>query len=168
MKAGFWVVSTIIMAFLFSCTAGAQSAESASLEKQFYGMWRLVSWEKEYTDGSVRPDPRTNSYITYTDSGRMCWVATDPNRPKWTEKPTQQEKAEAFDGLGFYCAEVELNMEQGYVVHHLDLARSENAVGIKLKRWFTFDGKDRLLLRVEPSENQPPLVESRLVWERVK
>lgn len=173
MKTRKLIATAITFALLSFCTtnaanANAKSAENTNLEKQFLGMWKLVSWEKEYSDGSIKPDHRTNSYIVYTDTGRMCWVATDPNRPKWTEKPTVEEKAEAFDGLGFYCAAVELNVEKGYVIHHLDLARSENAVGIKLKRWFKFDGKDRLLLRVEPSENEAPMVESRLVWERVK
>tara|TARA_R110002096_G_scaffold151307_5_gene313748 strand:+ start:2849 stop:3376 length:528 start_codon:yes stop_codon:yes gene_type:complete len=167
-KSGFFVTTAIIIAFLCSQNISAKPTENTNLEKQFIGMWRLVSWEKEYTDGSVKPEPRSKSYIIYTDTGHMCWVATDPNRTIWTGKPTQEQKAEAFDGLGFYCAVVELNVDKGYVIHHLELARSQNAVGINLKRWFSFDGKDRLLLRVEPSENEPPLVESRLVWERVK
>ena len=162
------VATAIIIAFLCSGTTCAKPPEKTNLEKQFIGMWRLVSWEKEYTDGSVKQEPRSKSYLIYTDTGHVCWVATDPNRTIWAGEPSQEQKAEAFDGLGFYCALVELNVDKGFVIHQLEMARSQNAVGIKLKRWFSFDGEDRLLLRVEPSENEPPLVESRLVWERVK
>lgn len=137
-------------------------------EQQFLGMWRLVSWAKEYDDGTTKQDPRSESYIIYTESGHMCWVAMDPLRPELTAKRTEAEEAIAFRGLGAYCAAVEINLDDGYVVHHVELAKTPNAVGIRLKRWFVFDGPDRLHLRVEPTENEPPLVESRLVWERVK
>lgn len=159
---------TLTASFLCVQFLSAKSTEDNKPEQRFIGMWSLVSWEKEYSDGSIKRDPKTKSYLIYTDTGHVCWVATDPNREQWTAQPTQAQKAEAFDGLGLYCAEVEINMEKGYVIHHLDLARSQNAVGEKLKRWFSFEGDDRLLLRVEPSENKPPLVESRLVWKRVQ
>jgi len=162
------IASTIILALLVPVIAGSQESGAASVKGQFIGIWRLVSWEREYEDGSIKPDPRSQSYIVYTDTGHMCWVAMDPDRPKWEGNPTQEQKAEAFDGLGAYCAVVEVNVEEGYVIHHVELEKSPNAVGIQRKRWFTFDGKDRLLLRVEPSENVPPLVENKLVWERVK
>lgn len=168
LKTRILVATALIIAFLCSGTTSAKSPENSNLEKQFIGMWRLVSWEKEYSDGTVKQELRSKSYLIYTDTGHVCWVATDPNRTIWAGEPTQEQKAEAFDGLGFYCALVELNVDKGYVIHQLELARSQNAVGIMLKRWFSFDGQDRLLLRVEPSENEPPLVESRLVWERVK
>jgi hypothetical protein len=34
--------------------------------------------------------------------------------------------------------------------------------------WFTFDGPDRVTLRIDPPELTPPVVESLLVWERVR
>ena len=97
----------------------------------------------------------------------MCWVAIDPNRPQWKDDPTPGEESEAYRGMGAYCATVEVNAAEGYVIHHVEIAKSPNAVGIERKRWFEFDGVNRLKLRVEPSENLSPLVESRLVWERV-
>ena len=148
--------------------ATPQSASQPASEQQFVGMWRLVSWTKEYDDGTIRQDPRSKSYIIYTKTGRMCWVAMDPGRPNLTAKPNEAEEAIAFRGLGAYCATVEINLDDGYVIHHVEIAKSPNAVGIERKRWFEFDGPDRLHLRVEPTENVPPLVESALVWERVK
>ena len=162
--------STMILfaALLFPVFASPQSSSHVDAKEQFIGIWRLASWEKEYEDGSTRSDPRSGSYIIYTDTGHMCWVAMDPNRSKWSEEPTQEQKLEAYDGLGAYCASVEVNLEEGYVIHHVELAKSPNAVGIQRKRWFNFEGRDRLHLRGEPSENVLPLIDSRLVWERVK
>ncbi len=158
----------LILTVVASYPAVPQSANQSDLGQQFIGMWRLVSWTKEYDDGTTKQDPRSESYIVYTETGRMCWVAMDPLRPKFTAEPTDTEKAIAFQGLGAYCAAVELNLNEGYVIHHVEIAKSPNAVGIERKRWFEFDGPDRLNLRVEPSENIPPLLESALVWERVK
>ena len=153
---------------LVASTAVSQSAGQAEEEQKFIGMWRLVSWTKQYDDGSSRQDPKTESYIIYTDTGRMCWVAMDPSRPTWTADPTESEELAAFRGLGAYCGTVELNTDEGYVIHHVEIAKTPSAVGIERKRWFEFDGPERLNLRVEPRENVPPLVESVLVWERVK
>jgi hypothetical protein len=41
-------------------------------------------------------------------------------------------------------------------------------IGRTRKRWFTFQGPDRVALRMDPSELSPPVVESTLVWERVR
>ena len=98
----------------------------------------------------------------------MCWVAMAPSRPTWAADPTEAEESAAFRGLGAYCGAVELNADDGFVIHHVEIAKLPSAVGIERKRWFEFDGPDRLNLRVEPTENVPPLVESVLVWERVK
>jgi len=157
----------LILTIAASSPATPQSASQSASEQQFFGMWRLASWTKEYDDGTTRQDPRSESYIIYTETGRMCWVAMNPLRPKLTANPTEAEEAIAFRGLGAYCGTVEINLDDGYVIHHVEIAKSPNAVGIERKRWFKFDGPDRLHLRVEPTENVPPLVESTLVWERV-
>jgi hypothetical protein len=158
---------TLTLAFAAS-TAISQSAIQADEEQKFIGMWRLVSWTKQYDDGTTMQDPRTESYIIYNETGRMCWVAMDPSRPTLTADPTESEESAAFRGLGAYCGTVELNTDERFVIHHVEIAKSPNAVGIERKRWFEFDGPDRLNLRVEPTENVPPLVESILVWERIK
>ena len=159
---------SIIIVAVVASAAFAQSTSGSNVQQQFIGIWRLVSWTQEYDDGTTRQEPRSESYLIYTDTGHMCWVAMDPLRPKWTADPTEADELAAFRGLGTYCATVEINADEGYVIHHVEIARSPNAVGIERKRWFEFDGPDRLNLRVEPTENVPPLVESALVWERVK
>ena len=161
-------VSILLLAFASTNTASSQTAGDSVSEQQFIGMWRLVSWTNEYDDGTSKPDPRTDSYLIYTDTGRMCWVAMDPRRPNLSANPTESEEATAYRGLGAYCGAVEINLDDGYVVHHVDVAKIPNAVGIERKRWFSFAGPDQLHLRVDPGENVAPLVENKLVWERVK
>ncbi len=72
----------LILAVVAS-TAVSQSKSRSDVEQQFIGIWRLVSWAKQYDDGTTRQDPRSESYIIYTETGHMCWVAMDPLRPTW-------------------------------------------------------------------------------------
>ena len=53
-------------------------------------------------------------------------------------------------------------------MHRMEIERIPNLVGRGRERMFMFDGDDRLILRVDGSEFQPPVVERRLLWERVK
>lgn len=153
---------------LVACSRGSRTAEQPESSQALVGTWRLVSWTKSYEDGSKAPEPRSESYLMYTDTGHMCWCAVDPARPSWPQTPTEADELAAFRGLGMYCGTVEVNADQGYVVHHVEISRSPNAVGDKRKRFFRFEGPDRLHLRVDPTENVPPLVESVLIWEKVK
>ena len=67
-----------------------------------------------------------------------------------------------------YCARVEVRADEGYVLHHVEVDKSPNMIGRTRKRWFTFQGADRLALRMDPSELAPPVVESTLLWERIR
>ena len=88
------LLSAIIVG-IFGHTALPQSTTQSDVANQFFGMWRLVSWTKTYDDGSTRPEPRSKSYIIYTETGHMCWVAMDPERPKWDVEPTELEELAA-------------------------------------------------------------------------
>ena len=155
----------------------AQSQDDAAIARQFVGMWRLVSWPQRLADGTTRQNPQSAGYIIYTDTGRMCYVSMNPNRPKWNLEgrvsargytPTAEEAISGITGLGAYCATVEIHAREGFVLHHVEIERVPNLVGRARKRWFTFEGPNRIALRVDPSENNPPVVESTLIWERVQ
>jgi hypothetical protein len=103
----------------------------------------------------------------YSDTGRMCGVIMDPNRPAWRSRPQDAEVRVAFDGLVAYCGAYELHAADGFVVHHVDIEKSPSLVGIDRKRWFSFDDRGRLVLRVDSAEMQNAVAESRLTWERV-
>jgi Lipocalin-like domain len=139
------------------------------IAKQFVGMWRLVSWTERLPDGTTRQSPRSVGYIIYTDTGHMCYVSMNPNRPRWKSEaaPTAEEALSGITGLGAYCATVEIHAKEGFVIHHVEIERSPNFVGRARKRWFTFQGPNRVSLRIDTPELTSPVVESILTWERV-
>jgi hypothetical protein len=147
----------------------AQSA--ADVARQFIGTWRLVSWTQRLADGTTRPDPRNVGYLIYSDAGYMCYGSMAANRPPWTSdsSPTGAE-AVATMGAPYnaYCARVEVHADEGFVLHHVEVDKSPNMIGRTRKRWFTFQGQNRVALRMDPSELSPPVVESTLLWERVQ
>jgi Lipocalin-like domain len=110
------------------------------------------------------------AYLICTDANRMCYVSMDPNRPRWQSEttPTAEEATSGIMGFGAYCAVVEVHAKEGFVVHHVEVARVPNVVGRNRKRWFTFEGADRLTLRVDATELVQPVGENTLIWERVQ
>jgi len=156
--------------------AGAQSRDDAAIARQFVGMWRLVSYQQRLADGTLRQSPLSVGYIIYTDVGRMCYVSMDPNRPMWNMggkrdplgyAPTPEEASSGIAGLGAYCAAVEVHAKEGFVLHRVEVDKTPNMIGATRKRWFTFEGPDRVVLSVDPAENNPPVIDTRLTWERV-
>lgn len=117
----------------------------------------------------MRQSPRSVGYIVYTDTGHMCYVSMNPNRPRWKSEaaPTPEEALSAITGLGAYCATVEIHAKEGFVIHHVEVERTPNFVGRARKRWFTFEGPNRVSLRIDTPELTSPVVESILTWERV-
>ncbi len=149
--------------------AAAQSTGGAAA--QLVGTWRLVSATQRMADGTVRPDPQTgprgSGYIMYGETGRMCAVLANPDRPKWKSEtaPLEAEVRAAFDGLVAYCGTYEVNEAEGYVVHHIEIDRVPNLAGTDRKRYFALSG-GRLVLR--PTPPLPAGVQEWTVeWERV-
>jgi len=149
--------------------ATAVLQDDAAVAKQLLGMWRLVGWTQRAADGTVRNGQTDVGYLIYTDVNRMCAVMMDSKRPKWTPgaPATVPDAVARFAGFISYCARVEVNAKEGYVLHHVDLERSPNIVGTVRKRWFTFEGPNRLVLKIDAAELGTQQ-ESRLVWERVQ
>jgi len=159
---------SIFLAFgLLNGTSYAQSQDDVA--KQFVGMWRLVSWPQRLANGTTRESPLSVAYIVYTDTGHMCYVSMNPNRPRWKSQtaPTPEEALSGITGLGAYCATVEIHPKEGFVIHHVEIEKVPNRVGMARKRWFKFQGPNRVSLRIDTPELVAPVVESTLIWERV-
>ena len=149
-------------------TSRAQSQDD--IAKQFAGMWRLVSNPQRLTDGTTRQGSNSIAYVMFdTDAGHMCFVSMDPNRPRWKSEtaPTPEERLSATRGFGAYCATVEIHAKEGFIVRHYEINQNPNAVGKATKRWYTFQGSNRMSLRIDSAELNSPVVESTLIWERV-
>jgi hypothetical protein len=166
-----WIYILAIVSLIGpASTMRVQSARS--VRSQLVGTWRLVSATQRLADGTMRPDPQTgpkgNGYLMYSESGRMCAVLANPDRPRWKSKtaPEDAELRTAFDGLVAYCGTYEINEAEGYVVHHIEMDKVPNLAGTDRKRYFTFSGS-RLVLR--PAPPLPAGVQDwTIVWERVE
>jgi len=159
---------SILLAFgLLNGSSHAQTPDD--IGKQFIGMWRLVSWPQRLADGTTRQSPLSVAYIVYTDTGHMCYVGMDPNRPRWklATAPTPQEALSGMTGFIAYCSTVEVHPKEGFVIHHVEIENRPNLVGMARKRWFAFQGPNRVSLRIDTPELAAPVVESTLIWERV-
>ena len=165
--------TALVSAALLSCALNdtPQAQSRPDIARQFVGTWRLVSWTQRLADGTTRPDPRNVGYLIYSDAGYMCYASMAANRPLWASdnSPTGAEAVATMGApLNAYCARVEVRADEGYVLHHVQVDKSPNMVGRTRKRWFTFQGPNRLALRMDPSELAAPVVESTLLWERIQ
>ncbi len=162
-----------LMGILISAGEVLQVAAQSpgTVTNQLVGTWRLISASQRLADGTVRPDPQTGprgaGYIMYSETGRMCAVLANPDRPRWKSEtaPVEAEVRAAFDGLVAYCGTYDVNEAEGYVVHHIEMDRVPNHSGADRKRFITLSGS-RLVLR--PAPPLPAGVEEWTVeWERV-
>ena len=168
MKPIVLVLAVLILGGSLSQSAGQNRTRVAP---QLVGTWRLVSASQRLIDGTVRPDPQTGprgtGYIMYSETGRMCAVLADPDRPKWVSDaaPSDAEVRSAFDRMVAYCGTYEVNNVQGYVVHHIEMDRVPSLAGTDRKRYFVLSG-NHLVLR--PTPPLPAGVQEWTVeWERV-
>jgi len=163
-------LAVVLVFGALNSSSHAQSLDAVA--KQFVGMWRLVSWPQRLADGTMRQDARSVAYIIYTDTGHMCSVGMAPDRSRWQSEtaPTASEALAAMGGAGLYayCARVEVHTAEGFVLHYVEIDKSPNFVGRTRKRWFTFQGPNRVALRIDTPELTGPVVESTLIWERVE
>jgi hypothetical protein len=65
------------------------------------------------------------------------------------------------------CATLEIHANEGFMDRRYDINQNPNAVGRATRRWYSFQGPDRLTLRVDAAELLKPVVETLFIWERV-
>ena len=164
-KTAIW--SILLALGQINSTSRAQSQEN--IATQLAGMWRLVANPQRLLDGTTREGPNSVGYAFFDPKlGHMCFLSMNPNRPQWKEAtPTPEEGLSALRGFGAYCATIEIHAKEGFMVRRYEINQTPNAVGRETKRWYTFQGPDRMSLRVDASELNRPVVETTFVWERV-
>ena len=168
-KAIVWSIVAVVMQF--GSEARAQSADD--MTRQLAGMWRLVSNPQRLADGTTRQGANGSTamgYAFFDTAGRhMCYITMSPNRPTWKSDngPTSEEALIALRGINSYCATLEIHAKEGYMDRRYDINQNPNAVGRATRRWFSFQGPDRLTLRVDEAELNKPVVETLFIWERV-
>ena len=147
---------------------------SRSVKEQLVGTWKLVSWKIEQADGEVTDSPLGSNplgWIMYQSGGRMCVALMRPNRPKFASnnlaEATPEEIKTGFEGYMGYCGSYEVNEEERFVIHHLQLSWFPNWIGTDQKRYFEFTG-NRLTLRTPPVTVMGAVEVHSLVWERLQ
>ena len=162
-------VSLILLLGALNNTARAQSQDAVA--KNFAGMWRLVSNPQRLADGTTRQGANSVAYAFFdAHASHMCFISMNPNRALWKSEtaPTPEEGLSAIRGFGAYCAAIEIHSKEGFLARKYDINQDPNAVGKTTKRWYTFQGKNRLTLKVDASELTAPVVDNTLIWERVE
>jgi hypothetical protein len=153
---------------LLIATGGPVSAQpDVSGANALAGAWRLVSWQEHLASGATRSSRFTTGSLIYSDSGRICAQLMDPQRPKLSQSPTDAEIRASYQGFVAYCGRYDVHAKEGFVIHHVELDKSPNVVGRERKRWFRFEGPNRLVLKIDAAELGQGLAESTLTWERV-
>ena len=160
----------VLLMFGLRPGVAAQSADDLAVAKRLVGVWRLVETTITNADGTSRPDPRSSAYLFYSDTGTTCYVAMDPTRAAWKSEtaPTPEDALAGMTGLGAYCGTFRVDAKAGSLILRMEIERIPNLVGRERIRSFTFQDDDHLILKIDPSEFRAPVVERRLVWERVR
>ena len=156
------------LACLFNHTLRAQSRDE--IGKRFAGMWRLVSNPQRLADGTTREGSNSVAYAMFDgNASHMCFVSMNPARTRWRSEtaPTPEESLAAIKGFGAYCGTVEIHAKEGFIIRNYEINQTPNAVGKATKRWYTFEGNNRMSLRIDAAELSAPIVENTLIWERV-
>ena len=164
-------ITAISVSLSFATLAFAQDHHSdGDIAKQFAGTWRLVSNPQRLADGTTREGANSVAYAMFdSNATHMCFVSMNPNRPRWKSEtsPTPAEGLSAIKGFGAYCGTVEIHAKEGFIIRKYEINQTPNAVGKSTKRWYTFQGSNRMSLRIDPTEVTAPVVENTLIWERV-
>jgi len=139
------VICSILLVLGQLSTLRAQSQED--IAKQFAGMWRLVSNPQRLVGGTTREGSNSVGYAFFdATASHMCFLSMNHSRPPWKSEttPTPEEGLSAIRGLGAYCATIEIHAKEGFMIRHYEINQIPNAVGRATKRWYTFQGIDRM------------------------
>jgi hypothetical protein len=139
----------------------------------FVGVWRLAAIRDLLDAGRLEehPDfgPDVEGRLVYTASGHMSVNFMRRGRRSWggEDAPSAAERAEAARGYGAYAGRYTVRETEGLVLHHVEVALIPNRVGRDLKRFYGFEGPDRLVLRPPVFVRDGTRVQRSLVWERL-
>ena len=132
------------------------------------GTWRLQRWETKTAEGQVSYPlgPDALGYLTYTPDGHVFVAIMRSGRPVYTTTDllggTPAERAEAAGSYVTYCGTYHL--EEGMVIHHIELSLFPNWLGLDQQRFIELEG-DRLTITTPPLSIGGTRT-SVLVWER--
>jgi lipocalin-like protein len=158
------------------CLAVASDSigQSGSAKEQLSGTWKLVSWKIVKANGELADPymgPNLSGWLMYHPSGHMCGALMRPERAKFASNNavggTPEEIKAAFEGYLGYCGSYEVNQQERFVIHRVQLSWFPNWLGTEQKRFFELAG-DRLTITAPPLTGLGEVTTHRLIWERLK
>jgi hypothetical protein len=155
---------------ILSTSLAQQNASDESwVRNKIIGTWKLVLAEDTLRDGSTRSmyGLKGQGFLMYSADGFMCAVLMDPDRPKWAnpKKPTQADKASAFDGSYGYCGRYEIDAKHNALVHLPQVSTGPSFVATRQVRPYRFEGT-RMTFS-DTVEDESELASWKIVWEKV-
>ena len=166
------VLAAATVVIVFWHAARGQQSDASSVRSRFIGTWKLVTaWEK-LKDGTTRPykeiGAKGEGYLIYSADGHMCAQLMNPDRPRWGDPPTAEQKIASVDGFVSYCGRFEIDEANHVMVHYPEVAWKPNYVGTKQARPYTFEGGHLVYSGRTPRDGAPEVVQWRIEWEKVR
>jgi hypothetical protein len=171
MKRAALLVVLVLLAL--PCRALAQTDQANSIQQQFLGTWKLVSYVREEVASGDQSDvmgAHPSGYINYGRDRRMMVIIVSGDRKKPVGPVATPEEAEALiRSMLAYAGTYTIDSEAKTVTHHIDVSWDQSRTGESHVRTYKLDG-DRLTLTTQPS-NDPATGKKTvrtLIWERSK
>lgn len=136
---------------------------------QFLGTWKLVSWQIPGEDGTPHFPLGRNAkgLIVYAPDGYMFAALMAPGRHEFAGSDplggSAYESLGAMRGYHTYCGRYRL--EEGSVVHTVEMALWPNMLGSKQTRYYRFE-KDLLILSTPPVTRGGVTGVAELIWRK--
>jgi Lipocalin-like domain/Domain of unknown function (DUF4440) len=151
------------------------SAGNSSAAAQLVGTWRLVSRSVTNADGERIAEPalgeKPSGYLVYDASGHVAAQLMRPGRTAAQLKNCGATPAKAQNNSTTVCGYDAYfgtyKLEDGGIVHHLELALSPEDIGKDIHRSFVIAG-DQLTITFPTTMPDGKTVTRTVVWERVR
>ncbi len=138
----------------------------------FVGAWTLITFEFRKADGNIIYPfgEKARGSIIYTESGRYSAQLMRRDRPRFAVpdqmKGTVEEMETNYKGCISYFGSYEFDLENNFIVHHVEGSIFPNMEGTNQIRLFDLSG-DRLQLRTPPFRLDGEEAIGILHWERI-
>jgi Lipocalin-like domain len=166
-------LTLILLVVSVYCRPLAQTGQSASVQQQLLGTWKLMSYLREEVASGAKSNvmgAHPNGYISYGPDGRMTVIIAGSDRKKPAGPVATPGEAEALiRSMLAYAGSYTVDSTARTVTHQIDVSWDESRTGLSLVRHYNLDG-DRLTLTTEPSNDPATGTKTirTLIWEKVK
>jgi len=167
------ILLIILAALILPCRASSLPDGAASVQQQFLGTWKLLTYIREEVPSGARSDvmgPHPSGYINYGRDGRMMVIITGSDRKKPAGSVATPEEAQALlRSLLAYAGTYTLDPAAKTVTHHVEISWDQSRNGESHVRTYSLEG-DHLTLTTEPSTDPASGKKTvrTLLWERYK